>query len=319
VAVVALAATATVLYLRRDIRGRVEQIATFPPNISDLAAASCAPDRLLVLSTSRPGKQRDLWVGSVAAGGWSQVLPGRKILKAAISPDGGLIAVRCDDDRVVVVDAATNSEVWSPDTTSPVQAVAFAENGRLLISCSDCVSVLECQGFTVEHRVERCHGKGVSVLAVSLSREGTLLEATSSVEVVRWSLQTGSEEPGLSPSPPVEAVRAVISPNGEYVAFMLFLDGIRAWKSASPKSLEIVVPFSTPPWSEFCFSADGKYLAVAGGEGYRVLLFHAGSWQRCVRSPRNPSFINALAFTTQGVVYTGDIHGALRAWRFQEP
>ncbi|KAI9352262.1 WD40-repeat-containing domain protein [Zopfochytrium polystomum] len=158
----------------------------------------------------------------VVRGGWTDWkggmdAPNGCVKGAAFSPDRSRIAAACSDQRVMVLDASTGSEVQAMvGHAGWVNSAAFSGDGRFLVSGSDDRTVRVWEMAT-GRAVARLEGHTDWVTAVAFSPDGQLVASGGYDRTMRvWRVSTGKVTHAIKTrSQPLVAI--AFSESGEQV------------------------------------------------------------------------------------------------------
>ena len=210
-----------------------------------------------------------------------------------------------------------------PAGPSPVSAVAFSSDGRLLASADGDGTVRLWNPVTGQPVGAPFHASAQAVLAVAFSRDGKLLASAGSDGTVRlWNPATGRPVGTPLHASARNGVRAVaFSRDGKLLASAGGDGTVRLWDPATRQP--VGTPIQTGPGPKdgvhgVAFSPDGKLLASADGDG-TVRLWNPAT-DRPVGAPlpaaANPDGrTGGVAFSPDGkLLASGDGDGMVRLW-----
>lgn len=247
---------------------------------------------------------------------------GRRTDALAFSPDGKTIigGMLGGKSRVWQLSDGKLWREFNPDFDD-VTAIAFAPNGKQLVSVSNAVSFWNF-GDAAETKVlnERGHSLSFSadgkILALGEYRGVNLIDPTTAKN-----FPTTAHEKLKSLT--FETLKnSAISPNGKIVAVGggLFKPGpTTAYDTANGA---VVRTFEGHEADTEClvFSADGKFLASAGGKTVKIADVETGKTLRVLNAASDGySIIRAVAFNPQGdLLASGGLGEEIKIWRIAD-
>lgn len=246
---------------------------------------------------------------------------GTQAFQAAISPDGQLLATAGYDYVVQVRDVATGRPrpglvghedfVWS---------VAFSPEGTVIASGSADRTVRLWDSTTGEQLVAR--ELSGQVHEVAFSPDGTFVAAACTCGGV-WLLDAFTGAPVRAFRGREDSVEGVaFNPDGTLIA-AIGKRALRLWELSSGEEVASVVGFRADV-RDVTFSADGRYLAVAGTFGevpvFEVsTLLRTGVTDRAVVTPRSlaghTTAVTSVEFAPTGsILATSGVDNTIRVW-----
>jgi len=317
----------------------------------------------LAVATESPGVQfRDADSGKLLAKLGEQ--HGR-VNAVAFSPDGKQLATAGNDHFLRVYSTASGQEVAARDQGVPLLCLSFSPDGKWLAAGGGAGpgSVWLWQATPGKEPVRKLAGANNPFMSLAFSFNAAFLMATATHESPRcWSVDTGAPANAFHDWRP--GGRLVFDPRGPSVA--LFEPGkLSIWNSAPPH--ELVTSYSTAPrvvgtanfeWRnagtgpappardalpvndqpdpgpgglalDAAFSADGQFLALAGGapnQG-KVRVFRGNNYLASTLLLGHSARINSVAFAADAkpaLLATGSQDGTVGIWdpgirRFDAP
>jgi len=241
----------------------------------------------------------------------------------AVSPTSDDVAIACWDGSI---------RVWSGSPDRETRLSVSDERLRPLDRVSDCPT---CLAFSPDGRL--LAATGMRFTYVWRWPGGELLQKQTHDGDARGFLSfSGDSRRILSPGPKGEAcfwdaytgqtittispgdgylVDAAVSPDARLIAFADSIGKVRVHSLVNDKEL----------WCQFtsgrsiAFSPDGRFLATPchtfGDGGYwRLNVYDATSGQRMCQLPGHDAPFPRLAFASDGLLYSSDERGVIRAW-----
>jgi len=227
----------------------------------------------------------------------------------------GQIAVVADwpDTKVRLWHVPTGKELWIVPEESRFPMALDATGRRLVTTCKDLRTL--CLWDVVTHKeLQRFEGHRGTVLPIALSPDGTAL-VSGSIDVdggdgtMRvWDAATGKERWQKSPRGFLSVRRFIFSPDSRILATVGRIPGAAAHRDV-PGEVHLLDAASGNEISHFrghagglsagAFSADGRTLAVGGGD-YTVSLFEVATGkERCILRGHE-DYIASLSFSQDG-------------------
>jgi RNA polymerase sigma factor (sigma-70 family) len=288
-------------------------------------------DSLRCAAFSKDGKQMvagaadgNVWVWDVASAKELHQVRGRAVpaLSVSFSPDGKTFAAGYGDwqdgrrdtitGEVVLWDAATGELLRQLGKgTAPVQAIAFAPDGKSLAAVTLNSSVLLWDPATGKPLVGgNAHQAGVKAAAFVGGR--TLITAGYDHTVRSWDLAKNEQRLVLVGGDVSAGVMAV-SADGKRLAWG-GLDGkVRLCDAATGKEERAFEGHDGAVWS-VAFSADGKRLA-SGGQDRTIRVWDAATGKELNTLQGHANWVIALAFAPSGrLLASGSLDKSARLW-----
>ncbi len=268
-------------------------------------AAADAAGRVVVLAG--PEKVLFLVAGTRVAG--SEGLPAAAT-DAAITPDGSLAAVACNNGVLTLWDTASGRLIKAIAAhTGEAWTVAFNATGTIFASGgSDSVIRFFNADGSARGRIDR---KGVDSAAIAFHRDGTLFSGDSAGRVAHLE-ESGHVRASTQVFRGDSVTQIVVNPTGDTV-FVAGPPGIRVIDSVSGSILSLRFPRVAESIQALALRSDGSLLAGATAKG-EVLLWRSDwrSWlaEACNRLNDHPVFrslkgpiAGAVNINTHGVDY----------------
>jgi WD40 repeat protein len=264
---------------RKALHGHTQRVTSlsFTPDGKTLASAS--DDGTIVLWDMISGVQSHLIsgdevphrdVGKDPAPGVVG-LPDRQVKAVAFSPDGKTLAF--GGDWLVLWDAAARKTRLSLKASGPVQCLQFTADGKRVAVGGDRGIVLWDVETGKETAVVYERGKGSTPLSLSLSPDGKAVAwAGDDQDVFLWDVEGRKEIAKLSGGHTDRAISVAFHPDGKLLAAGDRGEQTILWDVAAEKpvtfrqqSFKALMGSPGGPVTAVAFSADGKWLATAGG------------------------------------------------------
>jgi WD40 repeat protein/serine/threonine protein kinase len=245
-----------------------------------------------------------------------------QVRRAALSPDGRIVATVCSDRKAYLTDLTTGKRLGQPLLhPAAIHAVAFSPDGKtLLTGTGDSgsgqgavwlweVSTGRLLVPPLEHRSP--------VWAVAWSPDGRQVLSGSGEagsgrgEAQLWDVARGTALDTPLPHPrPVRAV--AFSPDGRTILTGCADRAARLWDVASRQVLRVYKHGGYV--DAVAFSPDGKTLLTAGRDSL-ARLWDAGAEGHVGNPMKHQGFVEAVAFSRDGkTVVTGSRDGTARLW-----
>ena len=248
------------------------------------------------------------------------------VVSMAFSPDGNILAVGSDDDKIRLWNITHNFEVATPIRPplsghgGPVYSVAFSPDGYTLASGSgdDTVRLWNLPSTTLS-------GQASAVGTVAFSPDGSVLATGSNDDTIRlWNVTNPAYPAPLGPSltgATGSIASVAFSPDGRTLAAGSNDDTIRLWNltnPAHPTPLGAPLTGFTGSVYAVAFSPDGRTLA-AGSNDDTIRLWN-------VTNPAHPTplgqplyghtnYVLSVAFSPDGkVLASGSSDDTVRLW-----
>ncbi len=263
-------------------------------------------------------------VWDVASGRQLHQARGRSVpaLGVAFSPDGKTFAAGYGDWQDGRRDGiAGEIDLWDAKSgkmlrrigagMSPVQAIAFAPDGKSLAAVTLNSSVLIWDPATGKPLVGGdAHQAGVK--AASFAGAGTLITAGYDHTVRAWDLTKNEQRRVLVPGDATSGVMAV-SADGKRLAWG-GLDGkVRLCDAATGKEERAFDGHTGAVWS-VAFAPDGKHLA-SGGADRTIRLWDVATGKELRAMEGHANWVIALAFAPSGrLLASGSVDKSARLW-----
>jgi WD40 repeat protein len=244
----------------------------------------------------------------------------------AFSPDSNRLAVTYEK-VVKVLDPLEGSEVCAlPEAKDKVLAVAFAEQGRCLVTVTfndhtvhrwDATTGREQRSIPLPDKLFDLNSYGGQFAPV-LSGDGTLLAAGSDWGEARvWNTATGRRVFSANDGPLMHVTRTAFNPNGDRLAV--------AWAEGTVMVRELPSGKVLRRWrahrssvDSLAFSPDGKLLAT-GSQDLSVRLWDLGSFEEVHVLRGHAATIGTMAFTPDGKeLVTGSGDRSIKVWHLDD-
>ncbi len=240
----------------------------------------------------------------------------------ALSPEGGLLAVRQTGDNIVLWDLEGRHQVGTLTNQSQPRAMAFVPGGNLLASAHDDTNGPVVRFWDVTTRqIVRTLPHPTPVHALAFSPDGEWL-ATFDVEprLRLWRVSTGELVTDLLGPGPRNALGRVplFSPDGATLALGEMDGSIRLLslktgviRTTIPRPSEINIGVMA-----LAFSPDGRLLASGHGQSDGTIRF----WDTVSGSPAGKleghrGWVSTLVFAPDGrTLYSGSSDQTIRVW-----
>ena len=234
---------------------------------------------------------------------------GTGVWALTFSPDARWVSAATDNNTVKIWRAASGEEAATlRGHKARVVALSFSPDGRYLASGSwDATAKLwDVSGRRLIRSLR--HKKSVS--SVAFSPDGRRLACGSSDKTIRvWDLQTGTVLRQLR-GHKREVQALAFSPGGDFLASVSAEKTVRLWPVETGDRYELRGPELGA--TAVTFSADGRRLAVAGGD--RVKIWDVQT-RRETQVKDAPGWLHALAPTPDGsFLALGATPEAVRLW-----
>jgi WD40 repeat protein len=319
VALLALAAmTATAVYAlseRRD--ARAQSILVHARELGATAASRLPTDPelslLLAVEAARlsPSAQaeevlRDALISSKVRGVLRAQGP---VTSATYSAEGSTIATASDDGHVRLYDAHTNRLVRALDEGTPVKAVAFSPDGRLLVAGGR-NGMAGLWEVSSGDRLRTLRNGFTSVQSASFSPDGSRVLTAGGRHVREWEARSGARIFAVRHPSPVQ--RASFSADGRLVLTVGGDRTARLWSAADGRLLHQFGQRSTV--TSAALSPGEELLATGGADGsVRVWDVRAGRLLRVLLGHVGP--VASVEFSPRGLLVTASSDGTGRVWR----
>ena len=254
------------------------------------------------------------------------------LISAALSPDGGTLAVAAADGTVTLWAITTGQITPLTGSVGKIHALAFSPDGRTLASSeteppqpghaspaagsTTTVRLRDLaagQAATVSSMPGRYQSKALAfhpsghILAHSPGMDGTL-------QLLH--LDSGQVTTVTGHAYGIEA--AAFSPDGRTLATGSVDTAIRLWDPATGQATSILTPHGGYVVS-VAFSPDGRTLASAGTDR-TVRLWDPATGQPAATLFGHTEFVTSVAFSPGGrTLATGSMDGTVRLWTPGEP
>ena len=219
---------------------------------------------------------------------------GTGVWALTFSPDGRWVSAATDNNTVKIWRVASGEEAATlRGHKARVVALSFSPDGRYLASGSwdGTAKLWDVSGRRLVRSLR--HKKSVS--SVAFSPDGRLLACGSSDKTIRvWDLQTGTVLRQLR-GHKREMQALAFSPGGDFLASVSAEKTVRLWPLETGDRYELRGPELGA--TAVTFSADGRRLAVAGGD--RVKVWDVQT-RRETQVKDAPGWLHALAPTPDG-------------------
>jgi WD40 repeat protein len=233
---------------------------------------------------------------------------GSEVLAVAVSPDGKLLAVSGDDDRVRLLSTADGRMVREfTDVGGPVGDLAFLPDGRRLLIGGPTPAIWDVEtGRTVEFKTEQPQ------MSAALSPDGRRVATSAPGEPVRvWDAATGKVIASL-PAVPDQMRTPVFSPDGKTLALLNPDAGVTLVETAGGKEIRTLGNSENAP-VRAAFSPDGKRLIAAGNAG-RVQVWDVADGTSAAEWESHEEFPAGLAVSPDGKRMALAGESAVRMW-----
>ena len=233
-----------------------------------------------------------------------------QVIKAALSPDGGILAWVLEDHRIEIIELYS-SEILNTLTghTGMVTAIKFSQSGDRLYSAShdNSVKVWEVDGSLVSE----FYPGGGEVLGIGVTPDETKLAIVTFEGPQKiWDVRKNKLAHELDLPGAFDGADAAFSPNGDIFGIGLGGGPVYLWN----------IENETQPWSggnyALALSPDGKYMAYSDldADGNSVVVLRYLEGQQLVETlPGHTGLIWKLFFSEDGslLVSTGN---DIRVW-----
>lgn len=232
-------------------------------------------------------------------------IPGLSSKAVSFSPDGRVIAVGCNNGRIVFYDPATSEviEQFKPHTRT-VTSICFSPDGKFLASGGKDgrVVIHASPSNTVIHELQAHQG---SVLRIRYSPDSQQLVSAGEDQLIKlWDVAGGKEKRVLK-GHTAEVADVDFSPDGRQLISGGYDGTVRLWDLESGKQVRLLNGLSSRIYA-VAFHPQGNYVA-AGGRENRVLI-----WDPATGKTRSPSFqtvteVYCIEFSPDGqlIAYSG--------------
>lgn len=260
------------------------------PEVDFIVDVSISPDGQVLACTGAAG----VAVFSLSDFQRRMMVPGDYPRDAALSPDGGLLAIPASQfDVVRLWNIATNREVATLQSMKSPLRTAISLNGHALVaSGTQSVQIWNLAGDS--EKLE-CAAHGGGVPATQFSPDGLTLATGSKDRKVRiWKAATGELLKTLEGfASPVQTL--AFSPDGRMLATATIEDGCLQFRDTQSWGEPVTLdhPIGSSIWST-AFSPRGDYFAACGWQGVTVWRLtsraanDAASWKAALEVVARP-------------------------------
>lgn len=232
----------------------------------------------------------------------------------AVAPTGTLVATVDGTNQVKLWDRTTGKLVRTLDSADALTAIAFAPQGRILVTVGARVCLWDA---TRGELTAQFAPDGAPASAVAWSPDGKLIATGCADHRVRlWSVPDRKLVAELTGHAD-EVHGLAFSPDGLRVASASSDSTARLW-DVEKKALLATLEDHIGPVQAVAVSPDGATIATAGDD-QQVFLWDAASYKRkaVMRAHRQP--VTALAFSPQGLTLaSGASGGGIVLWDVKE-
>jgi len=236
---------------------------------------------------------------------------GGRILCAAYSPDGRLLATGSGDDPVRIWDAATGKELRQLKVPW-VFALAFSRDGSTIATGGGFKDVRLWNATTGQPIGSPLKGHQGAIKALTFSPDGSLLATASQDKTVRlWSLPDGHPMGTfLGHQDEVNAVafnpdgKTLVSAGGDHTIRVRQVPGGQLVRQLDGGCAVAALAF-----------APGGKTFVSGGDDNLIHLWEVGNWQEARKLRGHEQSVISLLFTPDGkALVSGDLGNTIRLW-----
>ena len=231
--------------------------------------------------------------------------------KGVFNPTGSVLAIP-SDKSVVVRDYATETELELPPQTARIDVAAFSPDpSRIVTGGSD--RRARIWRVTDSRRLYTLVGHKRPITAVAYSPDGSLIATAAGDEIAKlWDARTGRFLRDLT-GHRAQILDIAFSADSRRVATAANDLTVHIWDAAGGSALTADAPLrrSSPA---FClaFSANGKYLAIAGQQ---VAIVDSVSFKSIGNVPPLPTLPVGLAAAPDGTMLAAVLNDGVHVWR----
>ncbi|TFK71819.1 WD40 repeat-like protein [Pluteus cervinus] len=197
-----------------------------------------------------------------------------EILSVAYSSNGKHVAIACEDEVIIILDARTGKPAMDPleGHTSSVNSLAYSSDGLYIASGSTDCHVRIWNAQTGQLALGPLGGHTDVIRAIAYCPDGNYVVTGSDDLSLRiWDSKTGTEVRGPLLGHTDEVVSVAYSPDGKYIASGSVDSTIIIWDVTTGK--QKIKPLDShvdAVWS-VAYSPDGKFIASGSGDEYIII------------------------------------------------